>query len=90
MIELTVVTGTTKDEQFGEQTVSIDIMPSSLVENTIALIRRGAQRIPGYQQIETALVYAEVAVGQGGASSRTLFLIDGIPQLSPGEWGHLF
>ncbi|MEC9221517.1 MAG: carboxypeptidase regulatory-like domain-containing protein, partial [Bacteroidota bacterium] len=27
MIELTVVTGTTKDEEYGEQTVSIDILP---------------------------------------------------------------
>ena len=83
MIELTVVTGTTKDEQFGEQTVSIDIMPSSLVENTIARSGEALNRIPGYQQIGNSPSIRGGSGWSGGASSRTLFLIDGIPQLSP-------
>ena len=83
MIELTVVTGTTKDEEYGEQTVSIDILPSSLVENTIARAGEALNRIPGYQQIGNSPSIRGGSGWSGGASSRTLFLIDGIPQLSP-------
>ena len=57
--------------------------PSSLVENTIARAGEALNRIPGYQQIGNSPSIRGGSGWSGGASSRTLFLIDGIPQLSP-------
>lgn len=88
-LELVTVTGGKYEKKFGEEVVSMEIIPTSIIENNVAQAEEALNKVPGYQNIGNS---PSIRGGSGfaaGASSRTLFLIDGVPQLSP-ENGAIF
>lgn len=82
-IGLVTVTGGKYEKQFGEEVVSMEIIPTSIIENNVAQAEEALNKVPGYQNIGESPSIRGGSSFASGASSRTLFLIDGMPQLSP-------
>lgn len=78
-----VVTGSKFEKKLGEETVSIDVLKSSLIENTNDVkLDQSLQRMPGVCVIDGQ---ANIRGGSGysyGAGSRVLLLVDDLPMLT--------
>jgi hypothetical protein len=88
-LSLVTVTGGKYEKKFGEEVVSMEIIPTSIIENNVAQAQDALNKVPGYQNLGESPSIRGGSSFAGGASSRTLFLIDDIPQLSP-ENGAIF
>ena len=88
-LNLVTVTGGKYEKKFGEEVVSMEIIPTSIIENNVAQAQEALNKVPGYQNIGESPSIRGGSSFAAGASSRTLFLIDGVPQLSP-ESGAIF
>ncbi len=82
-LNLVTVSGGKYEKNFGEETVSMEILPTSIIENNIAQAQEALNKVPGYQNLGKSPSIRGGSSFAAGASSRTLFLIDGVPQLSP-------
>lgn len=82
-LNLVTVTGGKYEKKFGEEVVSMEIIPTSIIENNVAQAQEALNKVPGYQNIGESPSIRGGSSFAAGASSRTLFLIDGVPQLSP-------
>lgn len=88
-LKIVTVTGGKYEKSFGEEIVSIEVVAPHIIENNIAQATEVLNKVPGYTQIGES---PSIRGGSGfaaGASSRILFLVDGVPQLSP-ENGAIF
>lgn len=83
ILNTVVVTGSKFEKKLGEETVSIDIFKSSLIENTNDVkLDQTLQRMPGVCVIDGQ---ANIRGGSGysyGAGSRVLLLMDDLPMLT--------
>jgi hypothetical protein len=82
-LNLVTVSGGKYEKKFGEETVSMEILPTSIIENNVAQAQEALNKVPGYQNLGKSPSIRGGSSFAAGASSRTLFLIDGVPQLSP-------
>ena len=82
-LDIVVVTGGKYEKKLGEEVVSLEVVPTSIIENNVAQAKEALNRVPGYQQLGESPSIRGGSSWAAGASSRTLFLIDGVPQLSP-------
>lgn len=81
-VGIVTVTGGKYEKKFGEEVVSMEVLPSSIIENSAAQAQEGLTKVPGYTKIGNN---ASIRGGSGwaaGASSRTMVLIDDVPALS--------
>lgn len=88
-LKIVTVTGGKYEKSFGEEIVSIEVVSPHIIENNIAQATDVLNRVPGYTQIGESPSIRGGSSFAAGASSRIMFLIDGIPQLSP-ENGAIF
>jgi outer membrane receptor protein involved in Fe transport len=88
-LQIVTVTGGKYEKSFGEEIVSIEVVSPHIIENNIAQATEVLNRVPGYTQIGESPSIRGGSSFAAGASSRILFLIDGVPQLSP-ENGAIF
>jgi outer membrane receptor protein involved in Fe transport len=88
-LQIVTVTGGKYEKSFGEEIVSIEVVSPHIIENNIAQASEVLNRVPGYTQIGESPSIRGGSSFAAGASSRILFLIDGVPQLSP-ENGAIF
>ncbi|MFI5171621.1 MAG: TonB-dependent receptor domain-containing protein [Chitinophagales bacterium] len=83
ILNTVVVTGSKFEKKLGEETVSIDVIKSSLIENTNdQKLDQTLQRMPGVCVIDGQ---ANIRGGSGysyGAGSRVLLLMDDLPMLT--------
>jgi outer membrane receptor protein involved in Fe transport len=89
-LNLVTVSGGKYEKKFGEETVSMEIVPTSIIESNVAQAQEALNKVPGFQNIGESPSIRGGSSFASGASSRTLFLIDGIPQLSPENGGIYF
>ncbi len=82
-LKLVTVSGGKYEKNFGEETVSMEIVPTSIIENNVAQAQEALNKVPGYQNLGESPSIRGGSSFAAGSSSRTLFLIDGVPQLSP-------
>jgi len=83
ILNTVVVTGSKFEKKLGEETVSIDVVKSSLIENANDVkLDQTLQRMPGVCVIDGQ---ANIRGGSGysyGAGSRVLLLMDDLPMLT--------
>ena len=83
ILDAVVVTGSKFEQRLGEQTVSLEVIKPSLIENTNSTAADQAiQRVPGVVVIDQQ---ANIRGGSGfsyGAGSRVLLLMDDMPMLT--------
>ena len=89
-LNLVTVSGGKYEKKFGEETVSMEIVPTSIIESNVAQAQEALNKVPGFQNIGESPSIRGGSSFASGASSRTLFLIDGIPQLSQENGGIYF
>ncbi|MGB1207098.1 MAG: TonB-dependent receptor [Chitinophagales bacterium] len=82
-LDQVVVTGSKFEQKLGEQTVSLEVIKPTLVENSqTASIEQAVEKVPGVDVIDGQ---ANIRGGSGfsyGAGSRVLLLMDDIPVLT--------
>lgn len=88
-LQLVTVTGGKYEKKFGEEIVSMEVIAPHIIENNVAQAVEALNKVPGYTQIGESPSIRGGSSFAAGASSRVLFLIDGVPQLSP-ENGAIF
>jgi len=81
-IGIVTVTGGKYEKKFGEEVVSMEVLPSNIIENSAAQASEALTKVPGYTKIgENASIRGGSGFA-GGASSRVMVLVDGMPSLS--------
>ena len=81
-LEIVTITGGKYEKKFGEEVVSIDVLPSNIIENNSAQADEALTKVPGYTKIGKNASIRGGSGFAGGASSRVMVLVDGIPSLS--------
>ncbi|MEZ5014464.1 MAG: TonB-dependent receptor plug domain-containing protein [Chitinophagales bacterium] len=83
LLNTIVVTGSKFEKRLGEETVSMDVLKTDIIENTNDVkIDQTLQRLPGVNVIDGQ---ANIRGGSGysyGAGSRVLLLMDDLPMLT--------
>ena len=84
ILDLATVTSSRYEEKYGESTVSIDILPTRLIENSNSVtISDVLAKVPGVQMLDGQ---ANIRGGSGfsyGAGSRVMLLLNDMPILQP-------
>jgi len=88
-IELNIVTitGGKYEKQFGEEVISMEVLPSSIIQNSVSQSGEALNKVPGYTQLGESPSIRGGGGWSSTASSRTLFLVDDVPQNSPENGG---
>ena len=81
-IEIVTVTGGKYEKKFGEEVVSIEVMPANIVENNASQADEALTKVPGYNKIGENASIRGGSGYSGGASSRVMVLVDDVPSLS--------
>lgn len=88
-IELNIVTitGGKYEKKFGEEVVSMEVLPASIIQNNVAQAGEALNKVPGYTQLGESPSIRGGGGWSSTASSRILFLVDDVPQNSPENGG---
>lgn len=86
-IGIVTVTGGKYEKKFGEEIVSMEVLAPSIIENNVAQAEEALNKVPGYTQLGESPSIRGGSGWSATASSRVLFLVDGVPQLSPENGG---
>lgn len=86
-IGIVTVTGGKYEKSFGEEIVSMEVLAPSIIENNVAQAEEALNKVPGYTQLGESPSIRGGSGWSSTTSSRVLFLIDGVPQLSPENGG---
>lgn len=81
-LEIVTVTSGKYEKKFGEEVVSIEVLPSNIIENNAAQADETLTKVPGYTKIGKNASIRGGSGFAGGASSRVMVLVDGVPSLS--------
>lgn len=82
-LEIVTITGGKYEKKFGEEVMSIEVLPANLVENNAAQADEALTKVPGYTKIGNNASIRGGSGFSGGASSRVMVLVDDLPSLSP-------
>ncbi len=84
VLDAATVTGSRYEQKIGESTVSIDILPTKLIERTnVTNVSDALVKVPGVQILDGQ---ANIRGGSGfsyGAGSRVILLLNDLPILNP-------
>lgn len=84
ILDLATVTSSRYEQKYGESTVSLDILPTRLIENSNSVtISDVLTKVPGVQMLDGQ---ANIRGGSGfsyGAGSRVMLLLNDMPILQP-------
>ncbi len=72
-IEVVTVTSGKYEKKFGEEVVSMEIIPTNIISNNVAQAQEALNKVPGYQNIGESPSIRGGSSFASGASSRTLF-----------------
>lgn len=86
-IDIVTVTGGKYEKKFGEEIVSMEVLSPNIIENNVAQAEEALNKVPGYTQLGESPSIRGGSGWSSTASSRVLFLIDGVPQISPENGG---
>ncbi|MGB1248360.1 MAG: TonB-dependent receptor [Chitinophagales bacterium] len=86
-LEIVTVTGGKYEKAYGEEVISIEVVSSELIESNAAQAGEVLNKVPGYTQLGESPSIRGGSGWSSTASSRVLFLVDGVPQLSPENGG---
>lgn len=81
-LDIVTVTGGKYEKKFGEEVVSMEVLPANIVENNAAQAEEALTKVPGYTKIGENASIRGGSGYSGGASSRVMVLVDGLPSLS--------
>lgn len=79
---IVTVTGGKYEKKFGEEVVSMEVLPSNIIENSASQADEALTKVPGYTKIGKNASIRGGSGFAGGASSRVLVLVDDVPSLS--------
>ncbi len=79
---IVTVTGGKYEKKFGEEVVSMEVLPSNIIENSASQADEALTKVPGYTKIGKNASIRGGSGFAGGASSRVLVLVDDMPSLS--------
>ncbi|MFT4645865.1 MAG: outer membrane cobalamin receptor [Planctomycetota bacterium] len=79
---IVTVTGGKYEKKFGEEVVSMEVLPSNMIENSASQADEALTKVPGYTKIGDNASIRGGSGFAGGASSRVMVLVDGMPSLS--------
>lgn len=81
-LEIVTITGGKYEKKFGEEVMSIEVLPANIVENNAAQADEALTKVPGYTKIGNNASIRGGSGYAGGASSRVMVLVDDMPSLS--------
>lgn len=81
-VGIVTITGGKYEKKFGEETVSMEVLPSNIIENSASQAEEALTKVPGYTKIGNNASIRGGSGFAGGASSRVLVLVDDMPSLS--------
>jgi len=88
---IVTISGSKYEKNFGEESVSMEVLPPSFIENNnITSLDKAVDKVPGVSMIGETMNIRGGAGYSANAGSRVLSLIDDIPWLSPQNSGILF
>lgn len=82
-LQIVTITGGKYEKKFGEEVMSIEVLPANIVENNAAQADEALTKVPGYTKIGGNASIRGGSGFAGGASSRVMVLVDDMPSLSP-------
>ena len=86
-LNIVTITGGKYEKKFGEEVISMEVLPASIIDNNVAQAGEALNKVPGYTQLGESPSIRGGSGWSSTASSRILFLVDDVPQNSPENGG---